>query len=413
MQSFTSLEYLKIDIASNFGFGKENWDKRIAWFDENEEHLVVIPTLTASALKIHPLMKLADEPALFYAGLQAYVKAKAGQDIGYPISLDATASGAQILSVLIGCRKSASLCNVVFTGNREDLYKNVYQSMRDRLTENAATIDKESVKKTVMTSLYGSEQMPKNIFGEGEQLTCFYETMETELPGIWALNTALLQLWQKDALSHDWVLPDNFHSKNKVMGKRTEYAQFFNGPVEVVTSVNAPQEKGRSMGANITHSIDGMIVREMGRRCTYDRQKVKDLLFLLAAGSRAKPSRMRPQDDRLETILMHYVRTGYLSARVIDLLDPINIGMIGPDALFGLLNTLPDAPFEVLTVHDCFRVHPNYGNDLRQQYAHILADIADSTILADIASQILQQEVCVEKGDLDPAEVRSADYQLS
>lgn len=413
MQSFTSLEYLKIDIASNFGLGKENWDTRIAWFDENEEHLAVIPTLTASALKMHLLMKLAEEPALFYAGLQAYVKAKVGQDIGYPISLDATASGAQILSVLIGCKKSASLCNVVSTGNREDLYKNIFRTMRATLQEEAGNISKDDIKQAIMTSLYGSEKEPKNVFGEGAQLTCFYETMDKELPGIWALNSALLQLWQKTTYSHDWVLPDNFHSKNKVMGRRTEYAQFFNSPVEVVTAVNAPQEKGRSMGANITHSIDGMIVREMSRRCTYDGEKVKDLLFLLAAGSRAKPNRMRPQDDRLETILTHYARTGYLSARVIDLVDPINIGMIDPDALFGLLNTLPDKPFEVLTVHDCFRVHPNYGNDLRQQYAHILADISDSTILADIASQILQHEVHVEKGDLDPADVRSADYQLS
>ena len=413
MQSFTPLEYLKIDIASNFGLGKEDWTKRITWFDDNEPHIAALAALNAKQLKDHLLMKLAEEPALFYAGALAYSKTKAGLPTGYPISLDATASGAQILSVLIGCEKSARLCNVVSTGHREDLYKNIYQSMRSRLTQDAGTIDKIAVKKTVMTSLYGSEKMPKTIFGEGEQLACFYETMETDVPGIWELNTALLQLWQKDALSHDWVLPDNFHSKNKVMGKRTEYAQFFNSPVEVVTTVNAPQEKGRSMGANITHSIDGMIVREMGRRCTYDSQKVKDLLFLMSAGSQVKPSRMRPQDELLDTLIDHYLRTGFLSARVIDCLDAQNIGMAPPAALFSLLNSLPMKPFQVMTVHDCFRVHPNYGNDLRQQYAHILGDICDSTILDDIASQILQTEIVVEKRGLKSSDVRVADYQLS
>lgn len=413
MQTFTPLEYLMIDVASNYGLGKEDWDVRIDWFLQHENTLVKVPGMTQAELRASDWMREAEEPALFYAGLQAYAATLAGRSIGYPISLDATASGAQILSVLIGCEKSARMCNVLSTGHREDLYKNVFVMMRSSLQEEAGNIDKGHIKQAVMTSLYGSEKEPKNVFGEGAQLTCFYQTMETELPGIWELNTALLSLWQQDALSHDWVLPDNFHSRNKVMGKRVEYAQFFNAPVEVITAVNEPQEKGRSMGANITHSIDGMIVREIGRRCTYNAQKVKDLLFLISTGSQARPHRVRPQDELLDTLVHHYARTGFLSARVIDCIDALNIGMAKDLPLFELLASLPEKPFEVMTVHDCFRVHPNYGNDLRQQYANILADICGSALLDDIASQILQTEIVVEKRGLNPEDVRVADYQLS
>ena len=413
MQKFTSLEYLKIDIASNFGLNKKNWDDRIAWFDEHEGTLATLANMQASALKIHPVMKAAAEPALFYAGIQAYAVAVAGGDIGYPISLDATASGAQILSVLIGCAKSASNCNVVDSGEREDLYKNIHEGMKTRMGDEAGTIEPKAIKQAIMTSLYGSEKEPKNVFGEGEQLSCFYQTMQEDVPGIWELNTEMLTLWQPEALSHDWVLPDNFHAKNKVMGKREEHTHFFNAPIEVTTTVNEPQEKGRSMGANITHSIDGMIVREMSRRCTYDPQTVKDLLFLVSTGSKARPHRMRTQDELVETLWAHYKRTGFMSARIINLLDAGNIGMVDGETLLNLLGSLPKSPFEVMSVHDCFRVHPNYGNDLRQQYANILADLNDSTILADIASQLMQFEIVIEKRDLRSDHIRNSNYALS
>lgn len=237
--------------------------------------------------------------------------------------------------------------------------------------------------------------------------------METDLPGIWELNTELLALWQSDALSHDWVLPDNFHSRNKVTAQLVENAHFFNTPVEVVTEINAPQKKGRAMGANITHSIDGMIVREMSRRCSFNPDHIINLLKIIQTGSRAKPSRIRPNDELVEILWSHYERTNFLSVRIIDLLDADNIGMVDPQRIAALISTLPQTAFPILTTHDCFRAHPNYGNDLRIQYAEILADLNDSTILADIASQLLQTEIVVEKRGLTSSEIRAANYQLS
>lgn len=116
MQKFTPIQYLMIDVANNFGLDQQDWDDRLDWFKAHEHEL-------------EGIIKQAKEPALYFAGVQAYRAAQRGEAISYPISLDATSSGAQILSILIGCRQSASLCNVVDAGKRMDLYTSHYQAM--------------------------------------------------------------------------------------------------------------------------------------------------------------------------------------------------------------------------------------------------------------------------------------------
>ena len=122
MQLFTPTQYLMIDIANNFGHDKLSWDARLDWFRENEDQL-------------ESMQKEAENPALFYAGLKAYRQAQMGMAVHYPISLDATASGAQILAALVCCEKSAMLCNVLDSGQRMDLYTALFEIMQGSLAE--------------------------------------------------------------------------------------------------------------------------------------------------------------------------------------------------------------------------------------------------------------------------------------
>ena len=80
MEKFSGKDYLMIDIANNFGLDKINWDARIDWVLRRVD-------------KLEDFLKQADEPALFFAGVQAFRKAQAGEPSGYPISLDACSSG--------------------------------------------------------------------------------------------------------------------------------------------------------------------------------------------------------------------------------------------------------------------------------------------------------------------------------
>ena len=404
MQLFTPREYLKIDIANNFGLDKENWDTRINWFDDNESRL-------------DELLHQAEEPALFYAGVQAWKKVKAGLPIGYPISLDATSSGMQILAILTGDRSAARLCNVVDTGKREDSYTNIFEIMVNelinRLGSHGGGISRDDCKRAIMTSLYGSRAVPKEVFGEGVQLRIFYKVMTEMAPAAWELNEAFLEMWDPTAYSHDWVLPDNFHVHVKVMSTVKETVQFMNQPFDTFHTVNEPTPEGLSLGANVTHSLDGFIVREMTRRCNYNPDTI--LKVVSALGSEKQRANTTSDDDKMViTLWNHYVESGYLSARILSHLDVGNIGLVDQPTIWNLIDSLPQKPFKVVTTHDCFRVLPNYGNDLRIQYNNQLHLIAKSNMLQYILSQILGRQITIDK--LDPAlyvNIMDTNYALS
>lgn len=63
---------------------------------------------------------------------------------------------------------------------------------------------------------------------------------------------------------------------------------------------------------------------------------------------------------------------------------------------------------------DCFRVLPNYGNDLREQYNRQLMLIAKSNLLQYLLSQIVGRQLSI--GKLDPnlwQDIMDTDYALS
>ncbi|MDR5839360.1 DNA-directed RNA polymerase [Caballeronia sp. LZ034LL] len=398
MQKFTGLQYLKIDIASNYGLDKKTWDERLAWFEAHKDQL-------------HEMLATAETPALYFAGVQAYEKALAGEACGYPISLDATSSGLQILAALCGDRLAAQLCNVVSTGSREDAYTGIYQTMLDKIGVEGR-IKRSDVKQAVMTALYGSQAIPKLVFGEGGLLTMFYETMKEVAPYAWELNEAFLSMWNPNALINSWVLPDNFHVHVKVMGTVTERIHFLDEPIDVTKRVNMPVEEGRSLGANTIHSIDGMIVREMNRRCNYDPAAIAMVWDALQGVGTAGSD----EDDAMVMKLWaHFKESGYLSARILDHLRVDNIDLVDEVEIRELLLSLPKKPFQIMTIHDCFRCLPNYGNDLREQYNLQLALIAKSRMLQFLVRQIMERtDITVES--IDPEmwqEVLDTEYALS
>ena len=400
MQTFTATQYLKIDIASSFGLSKLPWRDRLTWFDMNEA-------------KLPSLVQQAKEPALFYAGMMAWNAAKKGDPIGYMISLDATSSGLQILAALTGDRLAAKLCNVVDTGKREDAYTNIYQAMLKKI-DDTMKIKAEDVKQAIMTAFYNSTAVPKQVFGEGALLDIFYQTVIEKAPGPWELNEAMLKIWNPSASCHSWVLPDNFHVHVKVMDTDKEIVHFQNEPFDVFTKVNRPMREGRSLGANTVHSIDGMIVKELTRRCDYDPAKIEDIKKHTEGSTILRKGTKTKDDEMVVTLWDHFEKSGFLSARILDHLNPGNMGHCRSHDIRELILSLPAKPFKIVSIHDCFRVHPNYGNDLRKQYNIQLMMIAKSNLLSYIVAQLLGKKIQINKLDRNLwKDIINADYALS
>jgi hypothetical protein len=413
MQKFTGMQYLAIDIASNYGLDKKTWDERLAWFEQHRDCL-------------HEMLATAETPALYYAGVKAYEAALAGQPSGYPVSLDATSSGLQILAAVTGDRKAAELCNVVNSMEeyldtvtnvvmeriaRADAYTGVYGAMVEKIGEEGK-IKREDTKQAIMTSLYGSKAVPKEVFGEGILLQIFYDTMAELAPAAWELNQVFLDIWNPEALVNSWVLPDNFHVHVKVMSQVKETVHFLNEPFDTFRKVNAPVDEGRSLGANTIHSLDGMIVREMNRRCNYSKQRINDLKMMFAG---KKHITTTESDNEMVSILWGlYEQSGYLSARILDHLGNDNFGVVNSLDIARLIESLPEKPFQIMTIHDCFRCLPNYANDLREQYNLQLTLIARSNILDFLLSQLVGRSVeCGKVDDTLWQDIQHAEYALS
>ena len=251
-QVVTNLDNLKIAIAGHAGHDKLTWSERTNWF--NQQLNFDIDTF--------------DEPILGSKAIQAYLDSKKGIATGYTMSIDATASGLQVMSALSGCKVTAKACNMVNTGNREDIYQFVTDKM-NKLLKPVDQVTRSDVKKPVMTTFYNSEANPKETFTE-PQLEAFYASLDDTLPGALDVMDAINEFWDFDSDVHMWTLPDGHVAKvpvTEMTNIRIEVDELNHRTFTYRYNKQQPSENYRSLVANIVHSVDGYVAREMVRRC--------------------------------------------------------------------------------------------------------------------------------------------------
>lgn len=258
MQLFSPLQYIQIAIANHYGLDKKLWHERLNWFN------------SFMLYRLHNMVDLsenASEPMMFLKMVNQYIRAIEHKPVDGLVSLDATASGVQILGALTACRKTCQRTNLIDDGVRHDLYGESAEYMNN--CDPIFGLTRDDLKQPVMTVFYGSTEQPKMLFGDGTpELKTFYKFLEDELTGAYEAMSDIANCWNPEALVHSWVLPDGHHVHVKVMEqvqKRIEVKEL--GSTFTYTYYeNQASDYGRSLAANVVHSVDGYIVREVIRR---------------------------------------------------------------------------------------------------------------------------------------------------
>lgn len=416
LKTFTGWEYMLIDLANQFGHDKMVFEDRLKWANEH----------------LHELENFSDEaetPPLYHKAVKAIRKAQQGEAIGHLVGFDACCSGVQIMSALTGCVAGATATGMVNPNVRADAYSSVTDAMNAVLHTQGLSVDipRKDAKRATMTSFYGSKNVPVEIFGEETpELNAFYQAAVTVAPGAWELLQDLVASWQPWALSHGWKLPDGYDARVKVMKKikaRVEVDELDHTSFTYEFYENQGMKRDVSNAANVVHSIDAYVLRCIHRRCNYNAVDITTAYVALlneqelrlqgytqqVLDNVGEVGYYRQQYERsgiADVVILPYLKDGhqtqYLSDTHLEQLVSLVQGMLAYE------------PFEVITIHDEFKCHPNNMNHLRQQYINVLAELAESELLADILNQIHGKQGSYPKlsnnlGDL----IRKSNYALS
>lgn len=165
------LFWLKVHVATCFGYDKALFEKRAAWVDDN---LSIIESVVESPMD-SDAFKSADSPWCFLAAAIDLVNAlRSGEPESYvshiPVAMDATNSGGQHFSGMLRDPVGGRLTNLFWEGNEEkaDLYMDVKQRTDSKIIMDLASLD------TVVQANYWTENPITRSMTKRPSMTYFY-----------------------------------------------------------------------------------------------------------------------------------------------------------------------------------------------------------------------------------------------
>ena len=153
---------------------------------------------------------------------------------------------------------------------------------------------------------------------------------------------------------------------------------------------------------NVTHSCDGLLVREIKRRAGYERTNLSKVLESM-------------KDAGVSANL--YASERFISIRAIESWQ--TLPKAHQQKLRAIIEQVVNYPaYDIITVHDAFGNSPVHMNMTRYLYTELLAEIAESDLCQEILRQVYRDNTLIyEKegdGTLLAAIIRkNSNYALS
>ena len=416
MKHYTGWQMLCIDVANNHytGLDKLTFEPRIEWVEQNLD--VLEAEAEGRSWKQRPM---------YIKAVSALRKAQQKIPTGHLVGFDAICSGLQIMSVLTCCLSGARATGLVDQDVRSDAYAKAAEIISSLLGFHTEG-ERNKIKLALMSAFYGSKKEPEKLYGKNTpELTAFHRAMYILGPGACQLLQLLVDSWRSNTLSHDIILPDGFDSRVKVMVRKEakiEVDELDHATFQYMWYENDCEERGLKNAANTIHAVDGYVLRSLIRRCNYDRDHAEYASMCIENELLERNLGIVSQDMDFDTDKLSYYRNLFEQSGIADIvilpyLDQASVSALTDKhlrALNKVLETmLAHKPFEIVTVHDDFKCHANNVNYLRQHYNNILADLAESTTLDWLLSQLYQTPLHFPKLNPElPDIIRNANYAL-
>jgi len=379
--------WLKIHSANTYGLDKELFPDRIKWAEDNRIRMLETARAPMSNLGY---WTAADSPYEFLAACMALQDHIEGRLVHLPIQLDAVNSGIQMYSGLLRDKEGAqSTC--VIGDVRSDLYQEVADRVEQKLTSGTyppiiAFIDKEGIEKTVPTKAEATSMI-------GNFTRSMTKKNVMTVPYSVSMRGMKMQNWDT---MYDMTLK----------GKK-----FWEGDEWVVNY----------LWTTLTHESIFEIVK--GARA--GQEYLKDVVRLLEDatlwytpiyGLPVYQALFKSKQMRVQTILgtlqileftdepKRQKQVASVAANYIHSIDA-TILMYVIDKISG----------DIGTIHDCFLVHPNLGEEVRDKYKEGYVEVMRADPLK-MFSEELDKEGKVEipyVGDLNLDDVYDSEYIIS
>lgn len=379
--------WLKVHTANTYGMDKEPFSDRIKWVDDNME---MILSVARSPLLHKSSWVWSDSPYEFLAACMACEDYTNGKEVHLPIQLDAVNSGVQMYSGLLR-DKSGAQSTCVIGDVRSDLYAEVAAAVEYKLINKQypayfTYTDKED-KEVVVSTSEEATSMIGNFTRKMTKPNVMTVPYSVSMRGMSQQNWDIMNemtlsgknFWKGDA----WVV-------NKIWTQLVHESIF-----DIVKGARAGQEYLKEVARGLTdvamwHTpIYNIPVIQPAYKSILRR--VRTLLGTLTIVERTTDLKKQKQLSSIAANFIHSI-----------------------DATI-LMYVVEHSTKSIGTIHDCFLVHPNQGDEVRMLYKEGYVRVMEADPL-----KMFQKELDPKRkveipyvGDLDLQEVYDSSYIIS